>query len=159
MSQIKIVIVVLGCVVHFLLCAFSGPRDHFTVCPERYGARYPVLDQAPAASGCDADGMALGASGAVLQGILRNPLADPYILGISSGASLCAASVSLAVDFLGEFYRAGARFCRRRGDGGIVGMLGWKTRWAVAGAASACRGGVELSLLRAPDADDEHFNG
>src|SRR3989304_6917420 len=35
-------------------------------------------------------GMALGASGAVLQGILRNPLADPYILGISSGASLTA---------------------------------------------------------------------
>ena len=33
-------------------------------------------------------GMALGASGAVLQGVLRNPLADPYILGISSGASL-----------------------------------------------------------------------
>ena len=36
-------------------------------------------------------GMALGASGAVLQGILKNPLADPYILGISSGASLAAA--------------------------------------------------------------------
>jgi len=36
-------------------------------------------------------GMALGASGAVLQGVLRNPLADPYILGISSGASLAAA--------------------------------------------------------------------
>jgi len=36
-------------------------------------------------------GGALGASGAVLQGILRNPLADPYILGISSGAALLAA--------------------------------------------------------------------
>ncbi|OGW34771.1 MAG: hypothetical protein A2X58_13380 [Nitrospirae bacterium GWC2_56_14] len=36
-------------------------------------------------------GMALGASGAILQGVLRNPLADPYILGISSGASLAAA--------------------------------------------------------------------
>ncbi len=36
-------------------------------------------------------GMALGGAGAVLQGILRNPLADPYILGISSGASLTAA--------------------------------------------------------------------
>ncbi len=36
-------------------------------------------------------GAALGASGAVLQGILRNPLADPYILGISSGAALLAA--------------------------------------------------------------------
>ncbi len=35
-------------------------------------------------------GTALGASGAILQGILRNPLADPYILGISGGASLMA---------------------------------------------------------------------
>ena len=35
-------------------------------------------------------GGALGASGAILQGIFRNPLADPYILGISSGASLAA---------------------------------------------------------------------
>lgn len=35
-------------------------------------------------------GAALGASGAILQGIFRNPLADPYVLGISSGASLAA---------------------------------------------------------------------
>lgn len=35
-------------------------------------------------------GGALGASGAILQGIFRNPLADPYILGISSGAALAA---------------------------------------------------------------------
>jgi len=33
-------------------------------------------------------GAALAASGVTLQGILRNPLADPYILGISSGAGL-----------------------------------------------------------------------
>jgi iron complex transport system permease protein len=33
-------------------------------------------------------GAALACSGAVLQAILRNPLADPYILGISSGAGL-----------------------------------------------------------------------
>ena len=44
-------------------------------------------------------GMALGASGAVLQGMLRNPLADPYVLGISSGASLAAACGILG-DFL-----------------------------------------------------------
>lgn len=36
-------------------------------------------------------GMALGISGVVLQGVLRNPLADPYILGVSSGASIGAA--------------------------------------------------------------------
>lgn len=33
-------------------------------------------------------GAALACSGAVFQAILRNPLADPYILGISSGAGL-----------------------------------------------------------------------
>lgn len=33
-------------------------------------------------------GAALAASGCVFQAILRNPLADPYILGISSGAGL-----------------------------------------------------------------------
>ena len=35
-------------------------------------------------------GAALAASGVALQGLLRNPLADPYILGISSGAGLGA---------------------------------------------------------------------
>jgi iron complex transport system permease protein len=33
-------------------------------------------------------GLALAAAGAVYQAILRNPLADPYLLGVSSGASL-----------------------------------------------------------------------
>ena len=35
-------------------------------------------------------GAALGCAGAVLQGLFRNPLADPYALGVSSGASLGA---------------------------------------------------------------------
>jgi len=35
-------------------------------------------------------GMALGASGAALQGLLRNPLAEPGLLGISSSAGLGA---------------------------------------------------------------------
>jgi iron complex transport system permease protein len=38
-------------------------------------------------------GAALAISGAVLQGVLRNPLADPGILGVSSGAGLGAVSV------------------------------------------------------------------
>lgn len=33
-------------------------------------------------------GAALAAAGVILQALLRNPLADPYILGISSGAAL-----------------------------------------------------------------------
>ena len=35
-------------------------------------------------------GAALAGAGAAFQAILRNPLADPYLLGVSSGASLMA---------------------------------------------------------------------
>lgn len=35
-------------------------------------------------------GAALGAAGAAYQAVLRNPLADPYLLGVSSGAMLAA---------------------------------------------------------------------
>ena len=40
-------------------------------------------------------GAALGLSGVVLQSLLRNALADPYILGISAGASTGAVSVAI----------------------------------------------------------------
>src|SRR5580700_6693147 len=36
-------------------------------------------------------GAILGLSGATLQGVFRNPLADPYLLGLSSGAAMGAA--------------------------------------------------------------------
>ena len=38
-------------------------------------------------------GAALALAGAVLQTVLRNPLADPFVLGLSGGASLAAAAV------------------------------------------------------------------
>lgn len=41
-------------------------------------------------------GAALGLAGAVMQGLLRNPLADPGVLGVSAGAGLGAA---LAITF------------------------------------------------------------
>ncbi|MBI3987766.1 MAG: iron ABC transporter permease [Lentisphaerae bacterium] len=40
-------------------------------------------------------GAALACSGVMLQALLRNPLADPYVLGVSSGAALGAAVVIL----------------------------------------------------------------
>ncbi len=36
------------------------------------------------------EGAALAGAGAVMQGLFRNPMADPYVLGVSSGASLGA---------------------------------------------------------------------
>jgi iron complex transport system permease protein len=49
-------------------------------------------------------GMALGLSGAVMQGLTRNPLADPGLLGVSGGASL---AVVLAIFVLGVRSPAG----------------------------------------------------
>lgn len=40
-------------------------------------------------------GAALAASGAVLQALLRNPLAEPYVLGVSGGSALGAAGAIL----------------------------------------------------------------
>lgn len=54
-------------------------------------------------------GAALGASGAVLQGLFRNPLADPYSLGVSSGASLGAViAISLGIGLPGAVGAAGS---------------------------------------------------
>jgi iron complex transport system permease protein len=45
-------------------------------------------------------GVSLAASGTVFQGIFRNPMADPYVLGVSSGAALGAAlAIVLRVGF------------------------------------------------------------
>ena len=72
-------------------------------------------------------GMALGASGAVLQGILRNPLADPYVLGISSGASLTAAFGILGgLTFLGGFTIPALAFAGALITGTLVGVMGWR---------------------------------
>src|SRR5688500_3461708 len=45
----------------------------------------------PRIAGAILVGACLAISGATLQSVMRNPLADPYILGISSGASVGAA--------------------------------------------------------------------
>jgi iron complex transport system permease protein len=46
-------------------------------------------------------GLLLSVSGVILQGILKNPLADPYILGISAGGAVGAAlSIALGAQFV-----------------------------------------------------------
>lgn len=56
-------------------------------------------------------GGGLAVVGATMQALVRNPLADPYLLGVSSGASLGAVAVIvLGVSWLGPFSLAGAAF-------------------------------------------------
>ena len=45
-------------------------------------------------------GAGLGVSGAAMQGLLRNPLADPSLIGISSGGALAATAVFVLSDTL-----------------------------------------------------------
>lgn len=68
-------------------------------------------------------GGALGLAGAVYQGVLLNPLADPFTLGVSTGAAFGASLAILAgvggVHFLGMSALPAAAF------GGALGALGF----------------------------------
>ncbi|MFF9135940.1 FecCD family ABC transporter permease [Streptomyces sp. NPDC014806] len=66
-------------------------------------------------------GAALGLSGAVLQALTRNPLADPGLLGINAGAS---AAVVTAITFLGVTSLTGYVWFAFAGAA-VVGALVW----------------------------------
>ncbi|WP_319380655.1 iron ABC transporter permease [Thiomicrorhabdus sp.] len=56
-------------------------------------------------------GAALGVAGAALQGLFRNPLADPGLVGVSSGAALAAvATIVLGSNFLKGWMDFGGYF-------------------------------------------------
>ncbi len=84
-------------------------------------------------------GAALALSGATMQGLFRNPLADPYLLGISSGAALGAALVFVNASFLGITLRASQQdvllpalaFLGAMGTGLVV-LVASRSRWATA---------------------------
>ena len=73
-----------------VVAAFTGTEDGI--------AQAAVLRRVPRTLLALLVGAALGLAGAVMQGVTRNPLADPGILGVTTGAAL-AVVVSLA--FLG----------------------------------------------------------
>lgn len=70
-------------------------------------------------------GMGLSLSGMVMQAMFRNPMSDPYIMGVSSGASLGAASA--------VFFGAGAAFgVSAIGCGAFLGALALSLVLAIA---------------------------
>ncbi|MDE1822608.1 MAG: iron ABC transporter permease, partial [Euryarchaeota archaeon] len=74
-------------------CSGMVPPPRCTIWVEIvWGARVPAVLLAVLV------GAALGLSGGALQGVFRNPLADPFLLGLSSGATLGAAA-AFAVTF------------------------------------------------------------
>jgi iron complex transport system permease protein len=61
-------------------------------------------------------GAALAVTGAVLQALVRNPLADPYVLGISSGAAL-GATIGLGLGLSAALGGVGLQVCAFIGGG------------------------------------------
>ncbi|HYA39118.1 MAG TPA: iron ABC transporter permease [Candidatus Methylomirabilis sp.] len=74
-----------------------------------HGAAYLVVRdlRLPRALSAFAVGGLLALSGALLQVLLRNPLADPYVLGVSGGAAV-AALLAMLAGFGAGWMRAGA---------------------------------------------------
>jgi iron complex transport system permease protein len=88
--------------------------------------RQIVLDiRLPRSLGAWLGGALLGLAGAIAQGLFRNPLADPYLLGSASGASL---GVSLYLSLFG----------------GSLLATGWWVRLGMTGAAFV---GAVLAVL------------
>ena len=68
--------------------------------PERW-RQVVLLFRLPRALTAMLTGAALGIAGLKMQTLFRNPLADPFVLGVSSGASLGVAAVILTASSLG----------------------------------------------------------
>ena len=62
-------------------------------------------------------GAALAVAGATYQGLFRNPLADPYLIGVAQGAGLGAIPGLSAADGLAELHSPHLRLQRRSGGG------------------------------------------
>lgn len=101
-------------------------------------------------------GLALGASGALMQGVTRNPIADPGLLGINSGASL---AVLAAIAWFGVGSAAGYLWFAFAGAAAAAllvygaASLGWEgvtpVKLALVGAAvtATCTSVITVVLL------------
>jgi iron complex transport system permease protein len=87
-------------------------------------------------------GVNLGLAGVLLQGITRNPLADPHILGFSAGAGLAAISVLVIAPGTPVQLVAPAAFLGSLASAAVVYALAWRggispVRFALSGVAVA----------------------
>lgn len=94
-------------------------------------------------------GINLSLSGAILQAILRNPLADPHIIGISSGAGLAGIFIMLVLPGAALLITPGA-FVGAMIAAALIYILAWKdgirpTRIILAGVAVSAFLGAGIS--------------
>ncbi len=71
-------------------------------------------------------GLALGLAGAIMQGLTRNPLADPGLLGISAGAGLAAVTLIVAVKAVEPGVVPLAAFGGGAAVAALIYLLAWR---------------------------------
>jgi len=135
-----------------LAAAFGGPVDGFD--------QAAVAKRVPRTLLAVLAGAALGLSGAVMQGVTRNPLADPGILGVNTGASL---AVVTGIAFFGLTSATGFVWAAITGAGATalfvyaVGSLGrggaTPLKLALAGAATSAALASFISAVVLPRND------
>jgi iron complex transport system permease protein len=126
--------------------------------------------RAPRTAGALLVGACLGWAGALAQGLFRNPLADPYLLGSASGAALAVTAVAaagaltgagpvlLAADLLVRVGLTGAAFVGALAGVwltlALAGGAGRPTVLLLAGVVVAVMAAAlaDLLVLRAPEA-------
>lgn len=97
-------------------------------------------------------GMALAISGAILQGLTRNPLADPGIVGIEAGASLAAVSLIVLLPSIGAGWLPVAAFSGALIVALLIYALAWRggdspMRLILVGIGLASVGGALTTLM------------
>ncbi|MGI5939958.1 MAG: FecCD family ABC transporter permease [Thermoleophilia bacterium] len=105
-------------------------------------------------------GVNLALSGAILQGVMSNPLADPTIIGISAGAGLAGIIILILFPHL-QFLVQIAAFFGALGAAILIYILAWKggiqpLRIILAGVAVAAFLGAGISALMVFYSDRVH---
>jgi iron complex transport system permease protein len=110
-------------------------------------------------------GAGLSVAGVIFQALLRNPLADPYVLGVSSGAGLGAACAILfgltllgawtlpALAFVGSLGTIVLVYALARGAGGVVPMHTLLLSGVIVGAVF---GSLLMFLVSTASSDELH---
>lgn len=92
-------------------------------------------------------GAALGTGGLLMQTFFRNPLADPFVLGVSSGASLGVALVVLSAGTVGGALLAGFGLAGDLLLAGAAALGAGATMLVVITVASRVQSGMTLLIL------------
>ena len=93
-------------------------------------------------------GMNLAVAGVLLQGIMRNPLAAPTIVGVTAGAGLAATAVLILVPGLPTFLPLAA-FCGAMAASTVVYILSWQPGTGTSPVRMVLAGVAVTSMLGA----------